>query len=127
MLLVMTGPQATDRPYTSPSTVAQRLQRGGIRIYPVAVGGRVNQAEVLSFTPHADDVTYVPSYPQLNTAAATIAPAVAQGKTKGVLSVKLIKVFCILTLLSASCIAADVYYFFHSHQILALCFIILHI
>jgi len=72
------------------------------------VGGRVNQAEVLSFTPHADDVTYVPSYPQLNTAAATIAPAVAQGKTKGVLSVKLIKVFCIHTLLSASCIAADV-------------------
>lgn len=76
---MVTGPQATDRPHTSPSTVAQRLQKSGVRIYPVAVGRNVNQPEVISMTPNADDVTYVPSYRQLRPAAASIAPAVSEG------------------------------------------------
>ena len=79
MLLVMTGAQATDEAHTRPSSVAQRLRESGVRIYPVTVGSRVNQPEVLSLTPNADDVTHVPSYPQLTAAAASLAPAITEG------------------------------------------------
>ena len=75
----MTGPQATDRPHTPPASVAQSLRNSGVRIYPVTVGRRINQPEVLSLTPNVDDVTHVPSYPQLSAAAATVAPVVAEG------------------------------------------------
>ena len=75
----MTGPQATDRPHTPPARVAQSLRNSGVRIYPLTVGRRINQPEVLSLTPNIDDVTHVPSYPQLSAAAATVAPVVAEG------------------------------------------------
>jgi ABC-type uncharacterized transport system substrate-binding protein len=77
----MTGPQATDKPYTSPSAITQRFAANGIRIYPIAVGRGVNQAEVMSFTRNADDVTYTPDYRQLRPAAASLGVAVRQGKS----------------------------------------------
>lgn len=77
----MTGPQATDQPHTPPVTVAQRLQGNGVRIYPVAVGPRKNQNQVLALANNADDVTYVPSFRQLRPAAAAIAPVASKGKS----------------------------------------------
>lgn len=82
MLLVMTGPQATDQPHQPPAAVAKRLRGNGVRIYPVAVGRSNDQPQVLALANNADDVTYVPSFRQLRPAAAAIAPAVSGGKFK---------------------------------------------
>ena len=78
----MTGPQTPGRGYNPPAPSAERLRRSGVRIYPVLVGRNVNLPEVMSISPNADDLTYVPEYNQLKPAAATLAPAVREGRVE---------------------------------------------
>jgi hypothetical protein len=78
MLVIMTGPQATDKPHTAPQDIAKRLQTKGVRAYAVGVGAKASAKDTLGIAYRADYATKV-DYRNLNAAAAYLAPAFVKG------------------------------------------------
>lgn len=80
MIVIMTGPQATDQPHNAPEDVARRLHKKGVYTYSIGVGPNASPDNLLGIAYKADYATRV-NYRNLNAAATYLAPAVSKGKT----------------------------------------------